>query len=426
MTTLQPPRRHTVMTHFTPVSNKTIEEIITSLSSSTCSLDILPTRFLKSVLSSLLPQLCQIVNISIQSGSFPSSLKTVVIKPLLKKSSLDATVLNNYRPISNLPFLGKVLEKAVYQQLSDFLQRNNCFDEFQSGFRPHHSTETALIKVTNDIRLNTDAGKVSVLVLLDLSAAFDTVDHVILLQRLEDWVGVSGTALKWFKSYLEDRKYFVEVGTCVSDEMALTCGVPQGSILGPLLFSLYMLPLGLLIRSNNVSYHSYADDTQIYISLTSGELGPVDSLCHCIEQITVWMQNNFLQINTDKTEVIIFGPQRQREHVSSHLESLSLKPTNQVRNLGVIMDSDLNFNSHIKSIISAAFYHLKNIARIKGILSKADLERLIHAFISSRLDYCNGLLTGLTKQAVRQLQYIQNAAARVLTKTRKYDHISPD
>ena len=151
----------------------------------------------------------------------------------------------------------------------------------------------------------------------------------------------------------------------------------------------------------------------------------MDSLCHCIEQITVWMQNNFLQINTDKTEVIIFGPQRQREHVSSHLESLSLKPTNQVRNLGVIMDSDLNFNSHIKSIISAAFYHLKNIARIKGILSKADLERLIHAFISSRLDYCNGLLSGLTKEAVKQLQYIQNAAARVLTKTRKYDHISP-
>lgn len=417
------PTRHLELSHFEPVSDRAVQDTITSLSSSTCSLDELPTRFLKSVLSSLLPQLTQLVNISLQSGTFPSALKTAVIKPLLKKSSLDPTVLNNYRPISNLPFLGKVLEKVVYQQLTDFLLRNQCFDDFQSGFRPHHSTETALIKVTNDIRVNTDAGKVSVLVLLDLSAAFDTVDHVILLQRLEGWTGIAGTALKWFKSYLEDRKYFIEIGNCTSDHMALTCGVPQGSILGPLLFNLYMLPLGQLISSNNISYHNYADDTQIYISLTAGEYEPVDSLCHCIKQVTAWMQNNFLQLNSDKTEVIIFGPQKQRERVSSYLEFL--KPKNQVRNLGVIMDSDLDFNSHIKSVTSSAFYHLKNIARVRSIVSKLDLERLIHAFVSSRLDYCNGLLTGLSKKAVKQLQYIQNAAARILTRTRKYDHISP-
>ena len=153
-----------------------------------------------------------------------------------------------------------------------------------------------------------------------------------------------------------------------------------------------------------MSYHNYADDTQIYISLTAGDHGPVDLLCLCLQQITVWMQDNFLQLNSDKTEVIVFGPQKTRESVNSYLKSLTLKPTNQVRNLGVIMDSDLNFNSHIKSITSSAFYHLKNTARIKGLLSKPDLERLIHAFISSRLDYCNGLLTGLSKRAVKQLQ----------------------
>uniref|UniRef100_A0A8C6WDV8 Reverse transcriptase domain-containing protein n=1 Tax=Neogobius melanostomus TaxID=47308 RepID=A0A8C6WDV8_9GOBI len=319
-----PPARHLELTHFTPVTDKTIEEVISS--SCTCCLDELPTRFLKSVLTSLLPQLVQLVNISFETGAFPKALKTAVIKPLLKKSSLDPKVLNNYRPISNLPFLGKVLEKVIYQQLTYFLLSNNVFDTFQSGFRPHHSTETALIKVTNDIRMNTNAGKVSVLVLLDLSAAFDTVDHGILLHRLENWVGISGTALNWFKSYLEDRTYFVEIGNCVSDKISMTCGVPQGSILGPLLFNLYMLPLGQLINSNNVSYHNYADDTQIYVSLTAGEHGPVDTLCHCIEQISLWMQNNFLQLNSDKTEIIVFGPQTQRQSVISHLESLALKP----------------------------------------------------------------------------------------------------
>ena len=165
------------------------------------------------------------------------------------------------------------------------------------------------------------------------------------LQRLEDWVGIAGSALNWFKSYLKDRKHFVEIGKGASDQIAMTCGVPQGSILGPLLFNLYMLPLGQIIRSYNVSYHKYADDTQIYMSLTAGEHGPVDTLCHCIEQISVWMQNNFLQLNSDKTEIIVCGPQKQRESVISHLETLSLKPNNQVRNLGEFTSLH-NFEKH--------------------------------------------------------------------------------
>ena len=137
------------------------------------------------------------------------------------------------------------------------------------------------------------------------------------------------------------------------------------------------------------------------------------------------MCQNFLQLNKDKTEVIVFGAKEERLKVSTQLQSVMLKTTNQARNLGVVMDSDLNFNIHIKTITKSAYYHLKNISRIKGLMSQQDLEKLVHAFIFSRLDYCNAVLTGLPKKSIRQLQLIQNAAARVLTKIKKIDHITP-
>jgi hypothetical protein len=198
----------------------------------------------------------------------------------------------------------------------------------------------------------------SVLVLLDLSAAFDTVDHNILIDRLENWVGLSGTVLNWFRSYLQDRNYYVSIGNFVSSQIKMTCGVPQGSILGPLLFNLYMLPLGHILKNNKIGYHNYADDTQIYIALSPNDYSPIDNLRQCIEQINSWMRQNFLQLNKDKTEIIVFGANDKRSKVSAYLDSLSLQTKNQVRNLGVILDSDLNFNSHINSITKSAYYHL--------------------------------------------------------------------
>lgn len=415
----------TIMTQFEKIDQNRLEELIQHLKTTSCCLDTMPTFFLKKVYSCLANDLLQIINSSLQSGIFPTALKTAAVKPLLKKRNLDPSLVSNYRPISNLPFIGKILEKTVYQQLTCFLSANNLFDKFQSGFRPHHSTESALTKVINDIHMNTDSGKISILVLLDLSAAFDTVDHKILLDRLENWVGLSGTVLDWFRSYLQDRNYFVTIGNYTSSPTNMSCGVPQGSILGPVLFNLYMLPLGLIMQKNKISYHNYADDTQLYIALSSDDYSPIDLLCQCMEQINDWMCQNFLQLNQDKTEIIVFGALEERLKVTAHLESLSLKPKNQVKNLGVIIDSDLNFNSHIKSIKKSAFYHLKNIARIRNFMSKQDLEKLMHAFISSRLDYCNSLLSGLPKKTIKQLQLIQNTAARVLTGTKKAEHITP-
>ncbi len=360
-----------------------------------------------------------------QKSFWRHSLKTAVVKPLLKKRNLDYTMLSNYRPISNLPFIGKIIEKVVFNQLNNYLNSNGYLDHFQSGFRVHNSTETALIKIINDIRFNSDSGKISVLVLLDLSAAFDTVDHNILLERLENWLGLSGMALKWFRSYLDGKGYYVSIGEHKSKWTSMTCGVPQGSILAPLLFSLYMLPLSQIMRKNQIAYHSYADDTQIYLALSPNDYSPIDSLCQCIDEINSWMCQNFLQLNKEKTEVIAFGNKDEVLKVNAYLDSRGQTTNNQVRNLGVILETDLSFSSRVKAVTKSAYYHLKNIARIRCFVSSHDLEKLVHAFITSRVDYCNGLLTGLPKKTIRQLQLIQNAAARILTRTRKSEHITP-
>ncbi len=270
------------------------------------------------------------MNASLLSGTFPNSLKTAVVKPLRKKRNLDNTMLSNYRPISNLPFIGKIIEKVVFNQLNKHLNPNEYLDNFQSCFREHHSTETALIKIINYIHLNSDTGKISVLVLLDLNAAFDTVDHNILLQRLENCVGLSVMAHKWFRSYLEWRGYYVSIGEHKSQWTSMTCRVPQGSILAPLLFSLYMLPLSKIRRKNQIIYHSYVDDTQIYPDLCPNDYSPIDSLCQCIDEINSWMCQNFLQLNKEKTEVIAFGNKDEVLKVNAYLDSrdkqLKIKP----------------------------------------------------------------------------------------------------
>ncbi len=177
------------------------------------------------------------------------------------------------------------------------------------------------------------------------------------------------------------------------------------------------------MRKNQIAYHSYADDTQIYLALSPNDYSPIDSLCQCIDEIYSWRSQNFLQLNKEKTEVIAFEIKDEvlkvnaylDSRVNAYLDSRGQTTKNQVRNLGVILETDLSFSSHVKAVTKSAYYHLKNIARIRCFVSSQDLENRVHAFITSRVDYCNGLLTGLQKKTIRQLQLIQNAAARILT-----------
>ncbi|CAJ1053038.1 RNA-directed DNA polymerase from mobile element jockey [Xyrichtys novacula] len=416
------------LSNFVPIDLPELKSVVLAAKPSTCLLDPIPSKLLKETLPLISTSLLKMINTSLLTGYVPQSFKTALIKPLLKKPTLDSSSLANYRPISNLPFISKILEKVVANQLCDFLHNNGLLEDFQSGFRTHHSTETALLKVSNDLLMASDNGFLSVLVLLDLSAAFDTIDHSILLQRLEQSIGIAGSALSWFKSYLTDRSQFVNVNNKSSAHTKVCYGVPQGSVLGPILFTLYMIPLGKIMRKYSINFHCYADDTQLYLSIKPEEAGQVARLEACLKDIKSWMTNNFLMLNSDKTEVLVLGPKHLREAFSSNLatfDGISLASNPTVRNLGVVFDQDLSFSSHIQQISRTAFFHLRNISKIRRILSQSDAEKLVHAFVTSRLDYCNSLLSGCSSKSLRTLQLVQNAAARVLTRTSRREHISP-
>ncbi len=240
---------------FSTIGEEELYKLAKSAKPTTCMLDLIPSKLLKEVLPEVIDSLLAIINLWLSLGYVPKTFKLAVIKTLIKKTQLDPADLVNYRPILNLPFLSNILEKVVSSQLYSFLEKKYICEDFQSGFRPSHITETALIRVTNDLLLSSDRGCISLLVLLDLSTAFETIDRKILLNRLENFVGISGSALAWFKSYLSDRHQFLAVNEEVSYRSQVQYVVPQGSVLGPLLFTLYMLPLGNIIRKHRFSFH---------------------------------------------------------------------------------------------------------------------------------------------------------------------------
>ena len=224
------------------------------------------------------------------------------------------------------------------------MSANNLLNQFQSAYRPGHSTETVLLKIVNDLLLSLDDGKISLLASLDLSAAFDTIDHNILLRRLKHDFGLSGTVLDWFSSYLSGRIQSVSVHSHTSVPVSVSCGVPQGSVLGPILFVLYTTPLSTVNERHSILHHSYADDTQLQNSATPDRLpNLIDSMRLCIDDIKDWMTDNKLKLNYDKTEVMIISSSRTSTALSIpesfDIGNGSVPFSDAVKNLGVTLET---------------------------------------------------------------------------------------
>ena len=234
---------------FSSATSNNLMTLISAMSFKSSELDPIPGHLLKECIDTVLPTITKVVNQSLATASFPHQLKEAMIKPLIKKSNLDTDEFKNFRPISNPRFLSKIVEKVVAVQLIEYLEVNGLNERFQSAYKKFHSTETALLRVHNDINIAIDSQNSVILLLLDFSAAFDTVDHTILLKRLSSRFNINGKALEWFQSYLSDRTQFVRVDGLNSEHHRLDFGVPQGSVLGPLLYTLYTSPLADIAES---------------------------------------------------------------------------------------------------------------------------------------------------------------------------------
>ena len=284
--------------------------------------------------------------------------------------------------------MSKLIEKVILAQLSNHLLNNNLYNANQSAYRVGHSTETALMKVVNDLLLALDKKKVSVLTLLDLSCAFDTIDHDILLSRLEHVFGITGTALCWFKSYLSNRTQTVCINNHCSDSEAIVYGVPQGSVLGPVLFVLYTAPLSDVVALHSAISHSFADDTQLHKSSDPSDVSTlVKDMESCITDVKFWMTKNKLKLNDDKTEVLVISSPRLSLTVplpeSVTVGNTTVKCSNSAKNLGVILDSHLTMQKHVMTVIRNVNFELRRISSIRHFLTTEATKTLVSAFVLS-------------------------------------------
>ncbi|KAK3517255.1 hypothetical protein QTP70_001470 [Hemibagrus guttatus] len=385
------------LTQLSTVAAEEVLQITRSCNPTTCPLDPIPSAMLQTISPDLLPFITKVINGSLTSGHIPTAFKKARVIPILKKPALDSSDISNYRP-------------------------NNLHDPNQSGFKAAHSTETALLAVTEKLHAARSAKLSSVLILLDLSVAFDTVNHKTLLSTFRS-LGICGTAWEWFASYLDGRSYQVTWKGLTSAPRRLSTGVPQGSVLGPLLFSLYTHSLGKVISSHGFSYHCYADDTQLIFSFPPSDTTTSARISACLADISSWMTAHQLKLNPSKTELLIIpGDPSPAQDLAISLSNSMISPSASARNLGVTMDNQLSFSSHVTHVTCSCRFLLYNIRRIWPFLSTQATQVLVQSLVISRLDYCNSLLAGLPLNAIRPLQMIQNAAARLVFNLPKFSH----
>ncbi len=352
----------------------------------------------------------EIINISLSTGIYPDKLKIAKVIPIFKNKG-DQLLVSNYRPISLLSNINKIFEKLVYSRVYSFLNLHNCIYELQFGFRAKHSTNHALLSLTEMIRFALDNSNFACGIFIDLQKAFDTVDHKILLKKLE-YYGIRGLANKWFESYLSNRQQFVSINGFKSKNQTMKYGVPQGSVLGPLLFLVYINDLHKAIKFSTV--HHFADDTNLLV--TGKHLEEVQKqINRDLKLLCTWLRANKISLNASKTELIIFrDPRKKIQHDPKiKINGKKIIPSKFVKYLGIYIDCHLNWKAHLTEISSRLSRANGMLCKIRHYVNFQTLKMIYFGIFSSILMY-GSQIWGQQNDIAKRFQIIQNKALRII------------
>lgn len=396
---------------FTLTNEYEVSKAINSIKSNAIGLDGIPPKFVKLVLPYIISPITHVFNTVIATGKYPAAWKLSKILPIRKKPRKND--MQNLRPISILCALSKALEKILKTQIQEFLSTFNLLHPFQSGFRSGHNTSSALLKVHDDIHEVIDKRGIAFLLLIDFSKAFDRVSHYRLLRKLSTLYNFSSDAVGLIRSYLTLRSQVVEANGQLSDTVGITSGVPQGSVLGPLLFSLFINDLPSILR--HCSIHMFADDVQIYICSTNHSKSQLAQLVNAdLSRVLSWSNNNLLPINSSKTKIMFISRSRNTSSILPDiiLNNQKIEYVNRVSNLGIIFQSDLEWDAHIDAVCGKIFGGLRHLKQTGSMLTNQVKLRLFKALLLPHFTYGLELFLNASARSLERLRVVLNCCVR--------------